>query len=407
MTAAAQSEETPRGPGLLRRAPVLLWIVGQGASVLGDAAFYTSLTWAALQASNAGAAGIVLGVGAAPRVFALLLGGALTDRCGPRRVMMAADAARALIMVVAAGAAAQQQLSIAALLAIALLFGVFDGLFQPGVGALPPLIASPGELVRLQGVRGFVNRVAAVGGAPLGGLLIASQGVHASFALNAATFAASFAAIGAIRLPRTVTRHSDEVRRGVASSSRAALQFVRRTPSLARLLLLILFLEFALSGTTNVGLAVLAEQQAWGASGFGLMGGAIAAGALCSSLWLATSSAAASRPTLMPRSAFLIAGSLCLLPLVPLLALALLLSAVVGAAAGVVTVLAFAMLQTTAPPAMLGRVTALVGVATMGAAPLSLALTGLLAHRSVTWALLVNASLAGVGALVARRGQLT
>ena len=78
----------------LRREPLPIafrvWVCGALASQLGDSAMYFALGWAA-SARGGTAAGLVLSAISLPRALLLLLGGAVGDRLGARRVMITGD----------------------------------------------------------------------------------------------------------------------------------------------------------------------------------------------------------------------------------------------------------------------------------------------------------------------------
>src|SRR5512144_806914 len=72
----------------------LLWI-GEGISLLGDQFYLIALPWLVLSLTgNALIVGTVLAIAGIPRALFMLLGGALTDRFTPRRLMMASNLAR-------------------------------------------------------------------------------------------------------------------------------------------------------------------------------------------------------------------------------------------------------------------------------------------------------------------------
>jgi MFS family permease len=65
----------------------LAWLAGTRASLLGDAALYFALGWAA--SAHGGRTGaLVLTAITVPRTALLLIGGAVGDRFGARRVMV-------------------------------------------------------------------------------------------------------------------------------------------------------------------------------------------------------------------------------------------------------------------------------------------------------------------------------
>ena len=75
-----------------------LLLAGASTSLLGDQFALIATPWLALQLTNDPLAlGIVLAFEGLPRAVFMLVGGAVTDRFAPRRVMVAADIARGLL----------------------------------------------------------------------------------------------------------------------------------------------------------------------------------------------------------------------------------------------------------------------------------------------------------------------
>lgn len=183
-----------------RDANVLRWLCAYAASAVGDTIYYLALSWAATRGGSPARAGVVLAISAVPRALLMLGGGVLADRLGPRRVVIASDAARSLIVIGVAALLLVSSPGLWLLAAVAVVFGVLDVLFMPAVGALPPRIAPPGQLARIQGMRGLASRVATVVGAPLGGIAVALGGSVTAFGVAGLLFALSLPLLLAVRI---------------------------------------------------------------------------------------------------------------------------------------------------------------------------------------------------------------
>lgn len=125
---------------------VLRWLAGFGVSLVGDQIYHVALVWTAAEVAGASGAGLVLATASVPRLLLLLVGGAVVDRWGARRLMVGSDALRCLVMVAAAVATVAADPALAVLIAVALVFGAVDAVFLPAVGALPPYLAAPEHL---------------------------------------------------------------------------------------------------------------------------------------------------------------------------------------------------------------------------------------------------------------------
>lgn len=85
--------------GPLRVRNFALLFGGQTISVMGDVLYLVALPWLVLTTGgSAQELGIVLATYGIPRALSMLLGGWLSDRLRPRRVMLVADAVRMLLV---------------------------------------------------------------------------------------------------------------------------------------------------------------------------------------------------------------------------------------------------------------------------------------------------------------------
>jgi MFS family permease len=154
------------------------------------------------------------------------------------------------------------------------------------------------------------------------------------------------------------------------------LRYIRRHRLIGPLVVAGAVCELGLTGTLNVGMVLLNAERGWGPSGYGWIVGAFGAGAAASASLLAVAG-------WLPRAGLVMAVTLLVgcagaatIALVPVLWLAAVLAAVIGLNAGVFGSLDNALIQTSADPAYLGRVTSVVMLTMVGLAPLSYPLVG-------------------------------
>jgi MFS family permease len=119
-----------------------------GFSALGDASWYVALTWTLARNVGPAVEGLLLALASMPRMVALLGGGLLAGRRGPRRVMVVSDLLRCLVMVAAAGAIALSSPSVPLLFTVAVLVALLSAFFIPASGAVKPLLLDDRDLVR-------------------------------------------------------------------------------------------------------------------------------------------------------------------------------------------------------------------------------------------------------------------
>ncbi|WP_225797842.1 MFS transporter [Streptomyces aculeolatus] len=366
-----------------RDAAVLRWLVAYALSVLGDGVFFLALGWAAQRAAGPAETGVVMAVGSVPRAVLLLGGGVVADRFGPRRVVIGADAVRCVLILGAAAAVGIAAPGLWLLVAVALAFGVVDALFLPAVGALPARIAPPEELGRIAGLRALALRLGGAAAAPVGGYALVLGGPAAAFAAAGLLFAASVPLLLTLRvrpLPDAPGPTGGEAEQahpaGAGRELREGLRYVRGHPLIGPLVLSGALSEFGLNGPLNVGLVLLAAERGWGAAGLGWLVGAFGLGAGAGALLLAVAGRLP-RPGIVHIATLVAAGAaLGSVALAPSAGFAVAACGLGGLAGGVCGGLAYALIQTSAAPAYLGRVTAATSLTGLGLAPLCYPLVG-------------------------------
>ncbi|MFI2736353.1 MFS transporter [Streptomyces sp. NPDC018711] len=354
---------------------VLRWLGAYTASTLGDSVYHLALSWTAVSSGTPAQAGLVMAVSAVPRALLMLGGGVIADRLGPRRVVIASDTVRALVVLGLAATLLLASPGLGALAAVALVFGVVDALFLPAVGALPPRIAERDQLARVQGMRGLSYRLGAVLGGPLGGLAVALGGTATAFGAAGVLFALSIPLLSTLRL-RSLPAEGG-ARDGTALRDLAdGLRYLRGHRVLGPLMVVVLLSDLGFAGPFNVGLALLADQRGWGASGIGWILAGFGTGAGAASLILSVRGR-------VPRAGAvsgwtMTAGAVCIgaLAVTSYLPVAVAVALSVGLLAGLSGALCNALVQTECDPAYLGRVSAVSSLLSLGIAPLSFPLTG-------------------------------
>ncbi|MET3987667.1 MFS transporter [Streptomyces sp. PvR034] len=393
------------------------WLTAYAASLVGDGIYFLALGWAAAQTAGPAQVGLVMAAGAVPRALLMLGGGVVADRFGPRLVVISSDAVRCAVVLALAAVVALTSPGLWLLVAVALLFGAVDALFMPAVGALPPRIAGPGRLVRVQGLRSLVERVGNTAGPPVAGLAMGLGGPAAAFAVAAALFGLSLALLVAVRLGPLPTA-SDAPGEGRPESPwqqlRSGLAYIRHHGLIGPLILSGTLSQLGTSAPLTVGLLLLAEERGWGASGVGWVVGAFGAGAASSALLLTLvrgvpRAGAVQNLTLIVGSAAI--GALALAPSLPV---AVGLAVAGGLVCGICGGLAIALIQTATDPSYLGRVSSVMAFTAVGLAPLAypafgvaVELWGIVPVFLAGGALSMAGAVVGTAAPLVRRAELT
>jgi MFS family permease len=353
----------------------LLW-TGMTVSLLGDGIFIVAEAWQVYDIHNDPVALSVVGLAWTGGMTAFLLtGGVVSDRVERRRVLIAADIARALVVAGTGALSLAGVLEIWQLVALAVLYGAGEAFFGPAFGALIPEIVAPQQLVEANSLDQLVRQACErLLGPALGGFVVAAIGAGGAFLVDAATFAISAACIWALRVRSLPVRTSDESGR---SALREGLGFVRSQPWLwatviAASLSLLLFL-----GPLEVLLPfVIRNDLDAGAGGYGAVLAAAGAGSVLMSLIVSQRGP--------PRRYLTFAYGMWTFSTVAFVGYAfgtalwqfMAFAVVFGAFETAGMVVWGTLMSSRVPPEMRGRVHALDWFVSIGLTPLSFALTG-------------------------------
>jgi len=261
-----------------------LLFAGTGVSLLGDGVYLVTIAWQVYELSNAPTALSVVGVAwTLPMVLFLLVGGVLGDRIDRRRLMIVSDVMRAIAVGAMAALALTGAVELWHLVALVVLYGTGQALFAPSFQAIVPEVVPREHLVQANSLQQLFEPLAfRLAGPALGGVVIGAFGTGEAFLIDTLTYAVSIACVSAMRpLPRPVV----EDRLSVRSDLREGVAFVRSQTWLwvtlaAAAVTLLLWI-----GPLEVLLPfVVKNEYGGGAEGLGLIFAAIGAGAIGSAL---------------------------------------------------------------------------------------------------------------------------
>jgi len=253
----------------------VLW-AGMTVSLVGDGIFLIAIAWESYSLWNAPAALSIVSIGmTVPTIAFLLLGGTASDRSDRRVVMAWADGVRAAAVAVLAALVLADALHFWELVVLVAVYGAGTAFFIPAFEAIVPELLPDTELPAANALDQFVRPIALrLAGPVIGGALVAiSAGV--AFAVDAASFAAAFVAVLAIRTRR-------QVERDLNASTRAAiaegLRFVRARTWLWGTLLSAAIAYLVFLGPAEVLLPYMVKNELHASAG--TLGLVLAAGGL-------------------------------------------------------------------------------------------------------------------------------
>ena len=195
----------------------LVWL-GASLSAVGDYVIPAALALALVRATgSAGAIALVLACATVPRLLLLPLGGVLADRWQPRRVAMAADAVRFAAQAAVAAELIAGRFSVLDLAVAGAVSGIASAFALPTGSPMVAATVDEGHRPRANALLGVSTGVARVLGPALGGAIVLTIGPGWAFAIDAATFAVSFAALALVRVAIVVppTTQRDSLRRDI------------------------------------------------------------------------------------------------------------------------------------------------------------------------------------------------
>jgi MFS family permease len=388
------SPGSPLASGDFRR----LWI-GEAVSIAGTQFHFVALPWVVLAVTGSGLAlGGVLTAAAIPRAAFMLLGGAMTDRLSPRRLMLLSNLTRAVFAGLLALAILADRTPLILLYLVSGLFGLADAVFYPAYTALVPRVVPGPSLAAANSlIQGTAHTVGLVVPAAAG-VVIAAAGPATAFGVDAASFLFAAAMLSGIRGGGVAPTAAAP---GVLGAIAGGVAYVRSHPHARTLLLAIAVLNLAFVGPFIVGGTALARDTfPGGAAALGWLFSALAGGALAGTAMAPTLDRRGYRPGLLVLFGMVIIGTaLALLSVVSSAPQACVVVALAGLAAGSLNPLILSWLQRATPAPLQGRVMSLAMLGGVGLTPVSFVVAGILVEYGPATlflsasALLVGASL--------------
>ena len=342
----------------------------------------------------------VLGIGMTiPTIVFLLPAGILSDRLDRRSVMLWADGARAVILGTLAALSLSGALSYWELVVIVALYGAASAFFMPAFEAIVPDIVPAADLPAANSLDQFVRPIAfRLIGPVLGGLLVTGLGTGGAFAIDAASFGVSTVVLVLMRPPPHP--RSEHVESSIGAL-KEGWRFIRGRVWLWGTLLSAAIAYLAFMGPVEVLLPYVVKNDldasagdlglVFAAGGVGAVGAAIAMGqrghprrdvTFMYATWTLATLAVAGYGLAMAPWQLMIA--------------ALVFNALETAG----TIVWATIKQRHVPPSMLGRVSSLDWLISIGLLPLSFALTApVTALLGAQTTLVVSAAIGGAATL--------
>ena len=254
-----------------------LLFAGQAVSFFGSMMTFVALPWQVYSLTESTLASGLLGVVEFVPIFLMaFVGGALADSVDRRRMVRLTEALLALGTLVLVANSLLAEPRVWVLFVCAALFAGLNGLQRPSLDALVPRLVAPEQVPAALALKSFSATVSMIAGPALGGLLVVKLGPAVAYSIDFLTFAASLAALWAMR---AVPPPADAERPSLRSIAEG-LRYARGRPELLGTYLIDINAMFF--GMPIALFPAIAER--FGGESVGLLYAAPAVGAMCVTL---------------------------------------------------------------------------------------------------------------------------
>jgi MFS family permease len=187
------------GP-LRRHREFRLLYIGQAVSFAGSMITYVAIPYQVYDLTGSTLVVGLLGVAElVPLLGTALLGGALADAHDRRRLVLLADTTLLVLALVLVANALLADPHVWLLFVVAAGMSAAGGLQRPPLDAMLPRLVPREELPAASALEGFRDNAGRIAGPALAGVLIATAGLGATYAVDAASFLVSLAALVRMR----------------------------------------------------------------------------------------------------------------------------------------------------------------------------------------------------------------
>jgi MFS family permease len=274
----------PRGFAAFRHRNYRLYFSGQLISVTGTWIQSLAQSWLILSLTSSPLMlGLISVCQFAPVLILGLIGGVAADRFPKRTMLVVTQSMFGIVSATIAILIWTGTIQLWHVFALALLLGVVNAFDMPTRQAFVVEMVGPDDLTNAIALNSSLFNAARIIGPAVAGVLLATVGTAACFAIDAVSYVA---VIGGMLLMRLQDRplamsgsHLERLREGVS--------FVRRTPAIY-LPTLLIGLVAAFGMNFNVWVPLLAKQDLGvGAGGFGILMSSLGVGSLTGALSIA------------------------------------------------------------------------------------------------------------------------
>ena len=270
----------------LRERDFRFLFLGRITSLLGSAIAPVALAFAVLELTGSPTSlGLVLAARMIPQVIFLLVGGIVADRLPRQLVMVSANVVSGLAQLAVAALLLTGSAELWHLVVLQLVAGASSAFFFPASAGIVPQTVPATVLQEANALLRLSMSSTQIVGAAAGGVLVAAVGSGWALAFDGATYLLAALFLGAIRLPAAARIEASNM---LAELHEGWREFSSRT-WLWTIVVAFGFINAAHSGASNVLGPTIARQELGGATAWGFILSAEAAGLVLGGLlmlWL-------------------------------------------------------------------------------------------------------------------------
>ncbi|MCP4719387.1 MAG: MFS transporter [Desulfobacteraceae bacterium] len=257
-----------------------LLLAGQLVSQVGDKFHMIALSfWVLKTTGSSGKMGMVLAASLVPSLILGFVSGTFIDRYSRKSIIVGTDLLRGLVLLCFALLFITGRMDFYLILILQVILSVNAAFFDPAIPSVIPQIVDEDQLAQANGLHQFVNGFALVGGAMLGGMVVAGFGYVWVFLLNAVSFLLSalfesFIAIPPIRV---------EKKNSYGFDMKQGYQYFFKNQDLMILLFMVMVIHFFV-GSIEVFMPVIADSISNGPKTLGFFHAAFGGGTIVMAL---------------------------------------------------------------------------------------------------------------------------
>lgn len=273
--------------GVLKNRNFSILLSGQLISQLGNSLFLLALPWYVYVSSGSKGALVLTGFVLALPGIAGLFSGVFVDRWNKRATMIISDVLRCVLSAFIAWFAWHGHGHLVLLVVILVLIMQFVGtFFSPAEGTLLPIVVGEEQLASANGINQSSSAVVQLAGSFGGGALLSLLGAPVLFIYNAASFLISIISLGFLRITETINR-SDNQSPSFMRELGDGWRFIISSKLVQSLIVAGLIANFALAAV-DIGMTAWVKGPMHGSAfSFGVINGIFFVGVMLGGVFLA------------------------------------------------------------------------------------------------------------------------